>query len=328
MALNAGPGLSRLEFRYSALSFTGPEKVRFRTQLEGLDDDWHDSGSQRVIAYEAVPPGHYRFRVIAANGDGVWNEAGATIAVVVTPQLWEETWFQIAAAVCAGALAIAIGGLIARARLRGRMLLLKAQTSRQEERARIAQDLHDDLGASLTEISLLANLATEEKNREHDPLPEIAAKARGLLGTLDEIVWAANPRHDSLASLAEYLAAFATEFLAAAQITLRRDIPNDLPLLPLEPEQRHGIFLAVREALNNVAKHSGASEAWLRFSIDAGSLKITVADNGRGFSTETCERGEGLRNMDARMAGIGGACSLASSTSGTRIVFTLPLAGK
>ena len=199
-ALHAGPGRSRLEFRYTALSFAAPEKVRFRTQLEGLEDEGHDAGILRTVAYEAVPPGSYRFRVIAANSDGVWNETGAALAVTVAPHYWETPWFQIFATGFATVIAVTIGATISRARMRGRMLRLEAHTSREMERARIAQDLHDDLGASLTEISMLAHLAGEELVRERgrDALPEIASKAHRLVGALDEIVWAANPRHDNL----------------------------------------------------------------------------------------------------------------------------------
>ena len=329
-ALHAGPGRSRLEFRFTALSFAAPEKVRFRTQLEGLEDEWHDAGILRTVAYEAVPPGSYRFRVIAANSDGVWNETGAALAVTVAPHYWETPWFQIFATGFATVIAVTIGATISRARMRGRMLRLEAQTSREMERARIAQDLHDDLGASLTEISMLAHLAGEELVRERgrDALPEIASKAHRLVGALDEIVWAANPRHDNLASLAEYLTAFAAEFLDAAGIALRLDIPRELPALSLGTEQRHGLFLAVREALNNAVKHSGASEVWLRLNAESGGVTATVEDNGRGISTDTGEFSEGLRNLRSRMTGIGGACRIESGASGTRVIFTLPLPGK
>src|SRR5262249_33961397 len=148
--------------------FTAPEKVRFRTRLEGLDETWRDAGGQRTIAYEAAPPGRYQFRVIAENGDGVWNETGAALAVEGLPHFWETSWFRAGVALLASALAVGVGALIMRARLRGRLLRLEAQTSRAKERARIAQDLHDDLGASLTEISLLANLAAEDRQHTAD----------------------------------------------------------------------------------------------------------------------------------------------------------------
>jgi signal transduction histidine kinase/ligand-binding sensor domain-containing protein len=326
--VRAGPGRTRLEFHYTAITFTAPEKVRFRTQLEGLDETWRDAAGQRMTAYEAVPPGRYRFRVMAENGDGVWNDAGAALAVEILPHFWETRWFQVAVALVAAALAVGVGALVTRSRMRGRLLRLAAQTSREKERARIAQDLHDDLGASLTEISLLANLAAEEHQprvREDDTLAEVAAKAQGLVGALDEIVWAINPRHDTLRSLAEYLAAFGGKFLDRAGITLRRDIPRDLPEVDLDAERRHNLFLAAREALNNIVKHSGASEVWLRVRIDDGVLRLSAEDNGRGFSAAPDEFSEGLRGMHERMQRLGGSCRIESSSGGTRVELSLPL---
>lgn len=330
--LHAGPGRSRLEFRYTALSFSAPEKVRFRTQLEGFEDGWRDLGTQRTAAYEAVPPGRYRFRVMAANSDAVWNETGAALAIVVTSNFWETRWFKGVAAAPIAVLVFAIGVAVSRARLRGRMLRLEAQTLREKERerkrARIAQDLHDDLGASLGEISSLLNLASDEVSRGHgrDPLPEIAAKAKGLVSVLDEIVWAANPQHDTLTSLADYLATSATELLDAARITLRLDIPDGLPPVPLEAEQRHGLFLAVREALHNAVKHPATTEVMLRLSLDARELKITVEDNGRGLSADSNEMSEGVQSMHARMERLGGSCRIDGGADGTNVCFSLPLA--
>ena len=330
-SVQAGPGRSRLVFRYTALSFTAPERVRFRTQLEGLDETWRDAGRVRTMAYEAVPPGRYRFHVVAENGDGVWNETGATLGVEVLPHFWETRWFQLGIALLAGAFAVAIGALVTRARMQAHLARLEAQTSRAKERARIAQDLHDDLGASLTEISLLANLAAEERGPESatdGTLPEVAAKAQALVGALDEIVWAVNPRHDTLRSLAEYLAAFGGKFLGHAGITLRRDVPRELPEISLDTERRHSLFLAVREALNNAVKHSGASEIWLRLHLDGGRLEIVIEDNGRGFDPAAVGvgAGDGLGNLRSRLEGIGGTCRIESQPgAGTKVMLSLPV---
>jgi signal transduction histidine kinase/ligand-binding sensor domain-containing protein len=327
-SLRGGPGRSRLEVQFTALSFSSPKKVRFRTRLEGLDESWRDTGEQRTAIYEAVPPGRYRFRVVAENGDGVWNEVGASLAVEVRPQFWETRWFRFAVALLASAVAVAIGAMVMRARLRGRLLRMEAQTSREKERARIAQDLHDDLGASLTEIALLANLAAEERpagGKDDNTFPEVAVKAQALVAALDEIVWAVNPRHDTLRSLTEYVAAFGGKFLERAGMTLRRDLPRDLPDATLDAERRHNVFLAAREALNNAVKHSGATDVWLRVRMDGGELQITIQDNGRGFRAESDELSEGLRGMRERMKRIGGACTIESDATGTTVRLSLPL---
>lgn len=324
--IETGPGRTRLEFRYAALSFTAPEKARFRTRLEGLQDVWQETGPLRSVAYEAVPPGDYVFRVMAANNDGVWSEGDASITVRVLPHYWETAWFRTVAVFMLLGLAVGIGMLISRARARGRVLRLEAQTARLIERERIAQDLHDDLGASLTEISLIAGLAAEDANAAK--IPVIAVKAQQLVSTLDEIVWAVNPRHDTLASFVEYLNASAAELLDAAGIALRLEIAENLPEVTLDSVQRHALFLAAREALNNAVKHSGASEVRLGIHFNADGLVITIRDNGQGIAAEDSPLSEGLRNMQARLTGIGGTCQIESDAGGTVVVFSLGLRHK
>lgn len=332
--LRIGPGRSRLVFRFTALTLAAAEKVRFRVQLEGLDEGWREVGDQRSAAYEAVPPGRYRFHVAAANADGIWNETGAELALEVMPHWWETLAFQVLAATAAILAAVGVGWGIARARLRRRLARLEVQQARETERARIARDLHDDLGASLTEISLLASLAAEEARPEphsRDPLGDIAGKAQVLVTALDEIVWAVNPRHDTVASFVDYLAASIGESLETARIALRLDIPRELPAIPLEAERRHSLFLAVREAVNNAVKHSGATEILLRVRNPEARMEITVRDNGRGFRAEAGTQGcsEGLRNLEARLAALDGECVIDSAEqAGTTVLLRMPLAAR
>ena len=323
-----GPGRTQLTFRYTGLSFLAPEKVQFRTRLEGLDSEWREAGTARAFTYEAVPPGLYRFQVMAANNDGVWGTASAPFVVRVLPYWWETTWFRVLAFALATGIAIAFGWGVARRRLRERFTQLEIQHAREAERSRLAQDLHDDLGASLTEISMLASVSAEQPNAANirAPLDEIAGKAQALVGTLDEIVWAVNPRHDTLASLIEYLAAFAGDFLTPAGIALRLDVPALPPKIPLDTEYRHSLYLAVREALHNALKHSSASEVSLKMQLTAGGLRIAIEDNGCGFDRAANTRGDGLQNLHARMDALGGNCDILSARgTGTSVQLRLPL---
>lgn len=326
--LEVGPGRTRLAFDFTALSLCQPEKVRFRIRLLGLERDWREAGAQRTVAYDSVPPGNYRFQVLAANNDGIWNETGAVIMVDVLPHFWETRWFRtlIVASVLSGA--VGIGWMIARLRWRSRMLQLELASTREAERARIARDLHDDLGASLTEVSILAHLAAEERSLvdKAEPLSDLAQKVRGLVGTLDEIVWAINPRHDTLASLVEYIGAYASEFLGGVGISLRLDLPTQAPDGHLDPDRRHSLFLAVREVLNNAVKHSGATEISLCIETKSSGLVITIADNGRGFEVQPTALGDGLGNLRERLARLGGTSTLESEVGqGTTVRFELPL---
>jgi ligand-binding sensor domain-containing protein/signal transduction histidine kinase len=326
--LRLGPGRTRLEFSYHGISFSSPEKVAYRTRLVGLEDSWRDVGTQRVTTYEAVPPGNYRFEVLAMNGDGLPSPAAAVLDVEVKPHFWETTWFFTQVVLAVILIAGGIGWLIARARLKRRISLLKIRNTREMERARIARDLHDELGASLTELALLADLGAEqaEGSAFQKHLDELSHKSRTLGLTLDEIVWAVNPREDSLASLIGYLAGFATEFLDRAGITLRLNIATGIPDLPLDATVRHSVFLAVREAFNNIVKHSGAKSAWLSANVSDNILDISVEDDGKGVDDYALSRGHGLENFKVRMQACGGKSTVTNRPGGGTIVrFLVPM---
>lgn len=322
------PGRARLEFRFVGLSYSAPEKITYRARLAGLDESWRELGNQRVAAYEAVPPGKYTFEVMAANGDGVRGAEPARIEVVIKPKFWETSWFYLSVGLCILATAAGTGWLAARTRMKSRIQFLKIRNARESERARIARDLHDDLGASLTEISILAALAAEDADNSplQPSLDQLSVKAKYVVGSLDEIVWAVNPRADTLRSLVDYIAAFAHEFLDIARIPLRLDIAREVPEFQLSTTQRHGVFLAAREALNNIVKHSGATEAHLRITLADDLLEIQIQDNGRGFELDYAAGGNGLGNLKQRMQEAGGDCRIETSRAGGTIIFlALPL---
>lgn len=334
--LRLGPGVRRLEFRFTALSLVAPERNRFKYRLEGLERDWVEGGSQRVAAYTQLPPGSYEFRVIAANNDGVWNEAGASARFSVRPQLWQTRWFQALAVV---ALLGSVGWIMRAAsvrRLRRKLRRLEEQHAIEKERTRIAQDIHDELGANLTRIALLTEVGHQHRDNPAEvaaDLGKISTTAREAVRAMDAIVWAVNPRNDSLDHFANYVSQFAEEFLRPTTIRCRLDIPADLPEHPLSTEARHHLFLAVKEALNNVVRHSGASEVWLRLGMDKGQLKLTVADNGHGIATSAIHGHghDGLGNIRQRMEALGGRFEITSdAATGTTLRLQLPLtaAGK
>ena len=323
------PGKSRLDIRYTALSFSAPEKVRFKVRLEPLEKEWVDVENHREVDYSFLRPGNYVFRVIACNSDGVWNGTGAVLAFALMPHFWQTSAFTVLwAAGLTGGIAGAVGYL-ARRRHRKRMAKIEELRAVENERARIARDIHDDLGSSLTEIGLLCALAV----RESTPAPtarsqvlRIMERSSELARTLDETVWALNPKNDLLGRLATYLCQFAKEFLEPTGIRCRLDL-GDLPEVPVTAETRHNIFLVLKEALNNAVKHSCATEIWLRMAEQGPLFVLEIADNGAGFDAgKKSEPGNGLRNMARRMEAIGGLFALRSSpASGTTICLKLPL---
>jgi signal transduction histidine kinase/ligand-binding sensor domain-containing protein len=321
------PGKRRFDFRFTALSLTAPERVLFRYKLTGLDDSWSPAQPQRMVAYNYIPPGKYTFAVVASNNDGIWNESGHSLRLVVQPFFWQTWWFKIGVG---GGLALALVlGVRQVERLRARIKLerLEQEHAIEHERSRIAKDIHDDLGANLTQIVLLSKRA-EGANRSQQEvehwLQKIPATARQTIRSLDEIVWAVNPQHDSLESLANYISQFALEHLALAGIRCHLDVPTVLPEIRLGAEVRHNCVLTVREALQNVVAHAAATEVTVALQVTEALLKITVTDNGRGFDLAQTKRGNGLANMRRRIEDLGGHFEINSQPGhGSMVQLTL-----
>jgi signal transduction histidine kinase len=341
------PGHKQFEFRFTALTFDAPDKTRFRYQLEGFDPDWVDADTRRTAHYGALAPNHYRFHVAACNSAGIWNEKGAALAFTVQPHFYQTWWFLAAAS--AGIL----GGGAGLARLavarkyRRKLARLEQQHAIERDRARIAQDIHDDLGAGLTQITLLSELARREPGDPGAQLERISRAARQLTRAMDEIVWAVDPQHDTLNGLMDYVSAFAEDFLRVAGIRCRMDLPSVLPARRIEAELRYNLFLAVKEALNNVVKHAYATEVWLRLRVEGSGFTLMVEDNGRGCHSigngngnvngngshvkseagqDRLAAGLGLPNLKKRLRAVGGRCTMHSAPGqGTRIEMAIHL---
>jgi len=338
--VEVGPGRHNLEIHFTGLSFTAPDKVLFKYRLEGLQSEWVAAGNQRSVSYNFVPPGEYHFQVLACNNDGVWNEAGATLALIVRPYFWQTWWFKVVGlVVLVGGSGGAIGHF-ERRKARRKLERLHQQRALEAERTRIAKDIHDDLGASLTRITLLSELARSDLRdlaQTETSLDRIAGTARDLTRAMDEIVWAVNPKNDRLDRLVNYLGQFAQAFLGDAGLGYRLEVPPQLPHWLLGSQLRHNLFLAFKEALHNVVKHAAAREVRVELALEPGGFRLTVADNGRGFvpsATEAAaatpwsrlEGGNGLTNMRTRLEEIGGKCDVRSEPgAGTSVTFAVPV---
>jgi signal transduction histidine kinase len=328
-ALHLPPSYRRMDIAFTALSFEAPTNVAFRYKLENFDDQWIDAKSRRSASYSRLGAGSYRFRVAACNSDGVWNDSGATFAFVVDPFFWETWWFRTAGVALFTAAVYFATRLISNRRLRRRLRAVEQEAAVERERARIARDIHDDLGSRLTRIVLLSGLAVRESTppeRAGERVREISDTARQLIKSLDETVWAVNPKNDTLPHFVSYVGQFAVNFLRTAEIACELELPEDPPALPLTAEVRHNLFLAVKEALHNVVRHAHASRVWLRLSLAATTLEISIADDGQGFTGDpTDPEADGLRNMRQRLAQLGGTVRIESRVGGgTHVTFTMP----
>jgi ligand-binding sensor domain-containing protein/signal transduction histidine kinase len=326
------PGHEQLEINYTALNFSAPDAVRFKYRLEGRDTAWTEAHAERVANYSNLSPGHYQFHVIALNEDGVPNETGGMLDITVQPQFWQTWWFRAAGILFLGVIVIGIVRYISTQKLKRQVQLHQQHEELEHERARIARDLHDQLGANLTQVALLSEMAEADKHLPGEielHAQQISHTARETTRALDEIVWAVNPANDTLEGLANYACKYAQEYLALAGLRYRAEVPAHLPVKDIPPEVRHNVFLAFKESVNNVVKHAHATEAWIRLRLSPGKLILEIEDNGRGMAgmdVKAAQMRNGLRNMRKRMTDINGEFSIAPGANGGTIVqLTVPL---
>lgn len=324
------PGQGELEIRYVALSFTAPEHNHYKYRLEGVDTDWVEAGNRRFAYYYNLAPGEYLFRVLARNNDGVWNDLGSNVSIVLKPHYWQTWWFIAFCALSVLALVAGTARFITKRRLQQRMALLEQQHVIERERARIARDMHDDLGARLTEIMLLSDFALKSAKtieRAQSFAARITDASRELITNLDGLVWTVNPENDTLPSLASYLREYLSLFLQPKAIRCRMDFPDTLPPLPLSSELRHHVLLAIKEAVSNAVKYSDCSELQFHLKFENGLLSIVIEDDGKGFNPEEASAlGNGLKNMRKRMESVGGTYELTSTPGkGTTVKLTVQI---
>jgi ligand-binding sensor domain-containing protein/signal transduction histidine kinase len=327
------PAPGRVDFHFTAPSYTAPENVMFRHRLEPLEQDWTKAGAERTATYLRIPPGNYRFRVMARGSSGTWNRVGASIRFTVHPTLLQTSWFRVL--LIAGAaiiIALTIRLTIVR-RMRRRVRELEQAYALENERRRIARDMHDDLGARLTRLALMSEQTRTQAQLDPetgDRIRRISKAANDVAHSLDQIVWTVNPRNDTLDRLIGYLSEYTSTYLADTNMELTQELPEHYEGYRIDSHVRHELFLTFKEALNNAVKHSAATQLSLHIWLEGHTLHIELADNGRGFAPEECkERGDGLANLEQRLHAVGGVCRVETEPGkGTRVALTLPLLQK
>jgi signal transduction histidine kinase len=274
------------------------------------------------------------FHLIHRGYGGGWKFSqmvvGTSFDDVLLRHFWQEWWFFVACGVLL--LAAVAGGtqLLERRRVRVHIQRLEKERAVAMERTRIAQDIHDEVGVSLTKIGKLSDLMELNENvSEANAVTRqtIAATARDTIRAMDEIVWAINPRNDTLKEMADYLVYFTKDFLGSTSITCQLEVPLNLPDIPVAAEVRHSAFMVVKEALNNAVKHAAPGKIQLRLEVMGSRISIMVADDGRGFSLDQASGvGNGLENMQKRMDAIGGTVEFATKPGqGTSVKFHVPI---
>lgn len=328
--LAVAPGAHRLSFRFAVLNYAAPEQVRLRHRLEGFEDGWSDTGPSRTATYSKLPPGQYRLRVMAANQSGVWNEHGASLQIVVAAAWWQTEWF-IAFLVLITAGLVAWGArTLALRKMSRRLRELEKEHALERERSRIARNLHDELGGSLTQIGLLAERLKRQAGPGdlHRTLGQLAWRTRSLAGDLESIVWTVSPQNNSWDRLASFVAQFARRFFKDTGILCTVEGVEGIPALTLSPDAQHEVLALLKESLNNVLKHSHASSVAIRMQLVDQVFELQIVDNGIGFEPGLAEHSErnGLSNIRARGEALRGDAAVESQVGhGTCVKLRVPL---
>ena len=315
-------GTAGIDLAYTAPSFLAPHRMRFRIRLQGVDDAWQEVGDRRVAYYTRLRPGDYTFEVQATNADGVSSVRPATTRLRVAPFWWERRPVQASG----GALLLLLTAVgvrrVSLRRARARLAELERAQALERERARIARDLHDELGSRLAHVAILAETsgAAEANGR-------IVRAIREASGTMDELVWTINARNDTVESLAYHVGQFAEEYVTAAGLKCRLEIPVDLPDHRLAADVRRHLYLAFKEAVTNAVKHARAREIRVTLRMADAALVLEVADDGRGLPEGRLDpAGNGLNNLRERMTAASGTFAIESAPgAGTRVRCTVPL---
>ena len=306
-----------------------------------LTFEWREAfsvgiGGRNRAIFAPPPPGDYVFRVKPVNpvGEPIGSEVALTFSI---PQVIWKRPTGIAFGLAAFAFLVTVMvRTVTRRRLQARLDQVERQRRIERERLRIAQDIHDDLGATLTHIGLLGQTAHEKMARPHaawEDTERLRALTANLTQKLDEIVWAISPRHDTMESLCSYLTDLTEEFLGAAGIRIRFHFPDQLPGWTLPPGLRHNVFLATKESLNNIVKHAQATEVHLRLVILPGAFQLTIEDNGDGSAPPShpppaMSRSvhHGLDGIKERIESLGGRCAFDFAPGrGTQVILTVPV---
>jgi signal transduction histidine kinase len=299
--------------------------LRYQFRLEGADHDWSAPANQRIVNYANLRPGNYRFLVRAVNAEGVASKDPASIVFTIVPPVWQRWWF----------IALIVLGLIAATHL-GYQYRTRRLIELERIRTRIATDLHDDIGASLSKIAILSDVAaqqlrTNSESPEVAPLVQIADTSRDCVDAMSDIVWAVNPHRDHLSDLTYRMRRFAEDLLDAKGIEFSIRSLLDERDVNLSADLRREIYLIFKECINNLVKHSAATEAALTFSITGLWLTIAIADNGKGFESDSNGTaagmgGHGLASMQRRAQALGGSLTIQSQVgSGTTLTLRVPI---
>ena len=298
-----------ISFEFAGVSLKDPENVSYHYSVTGQDNGWSPLTRNNDVAFD-LKPGTYTFKVAAENADGVWSRRPAIFHFTIKPPFWLAWWFVL--------VIIALAVFLAYSAYRYK---LSKALALEMLRNKISTDLHDDIGSTLSSISILSEVASREKEQKSKHiLGEINERSYELMEKMDDIVWSISSHNDTVGNLFSRIQQFASTILEARDIEYEFRVPDKLKELKLDMQRRQHIYLVLKEAINNLIKYSCCSTVCILAEYTGGLLKIEVADNGKGFDMQQISPGNGLLNMQKRVDAMRGKLCIASSPgNGTRV---------
>ncbi|MEP7318993.1 MAG: triple tyrosine motif-containing protein, partial [Panacibacter sp.] len=306
-------------FDFASMDFTAPEKNLYQYKLSGFDKDWIQSANNHSATYTNLDPGTYIFTVKGSNNDGVWNEQGASITLTILPPWYLTWWFRITVV----AIVMAFIYLLFRYRLQQKIKLLNV-------RNRIASDLHDEIGSTLSSVYIYSEVAqkaaTDKLPETNTYLKQISADVANMIEALSDIVWTVNAKNDRFENIINRMRAAAIELFEASGYELQLQFDEQLNTLKLGMEDRKNFYLIYKEAINNVAKYAAGKNVSIHLSLDRSTILLSVKDDGKGFSINREDQGNGLTNMKKRTQELQGQLEIISGQgNGTEIKLAFPI---
>jgi signal transduction histidine kinase/ligand-binding sensor domain-containing protein len=308
-----------ITIEYAALSFLQKDKMIYYYKLEGIDDEWSRVDRFSVANFALLPPGDYTFKVRCENGDGIPSKNITSLRIHIRPPFWRQEWFIV---FCI----FAVAGLIYLAH----RMRIRQYMEMEKVRGRIARDLHDDMGSTLSTINILSEMAKMKVNKDTQKTSEYISKisdnSNRMMEAMDDIVWSINPMNDSMQRISARMREFATSVLEAKDIEVIFRVDEKVKDLRLDMESRRDFFLLFKEAVNNIAKYSRARNAEIEITVHAHRLVMQIKDNGVGFDVQQADSGNGLTNMRKRAESLRGHLDIESVAGvGTKVRLEAPL---
>lgn len=314
---------SSFSIEFASISFSLLDKLTYEYKLEGLDDGWTTVKTVAPVKYNFLPAGNYTFLVRAKNDEGQYSQQTTALAIRIVPPFWKTPWFYLL-----------LGAVIASVLFYLHRLRLERVLQIEKVRSRLARDLHDDMGSTLSTVNILSNIALQQSPLDEKSSKEymstINSSTGQMMEAMDDIVWSINPVNDSMAKVLARMKEVAGAVLEPIQVEYRFQTDEEVMNIYFSMESRREIFLIFKEALNNIVKYAHCKNVLFTLRKEGTEFRLTIEDDGKGFASESrtpSTRGNGLKNMKKRAENINGSISISSEPGrGTRLTLSMPIA--